>query len=154
MVHEDEIIRCRAFDGASIVNSGVGLVFDGRWRHARGMRILVAALFLAACGDGTVDTSSMSAWNDAVDAYVEATCTDLAPCTSEDPATCEADARDALDALRETLTAAERGDCVTCLEEMAQQNHDESFTCDPADVDQDALDAACGEANEACAGFP
>lgn len=116
--------------------------------------VILASSWLGACGDGTVDTSSMSAWNDAVDAYVEATCTDLEPCTQADPATCEADARGELETLRETLTADERADCIACLEELAQQNHDQSFTCDPADVDQDALDAACGEANEACAGFP
>jgi len=108
-------------------------------------------VLLAACGDGTVDNASPSAWNDAVDAYVLATCTELAPCTGDDPATCEADARDALDALRETV--ADRGACVTCLEELAQQHHDQSFTCDPDDVDMDALLAACGDGNDACDGF-
>lgn len=116
------------------------------------MRVFLAALLvLAACGDGTVDNASPSAWNDAVDAYVEATCTDLAACTAEDPAACEADARAELTDLRETV--GDRGACVTCLEELARQHHDQSFTCDPADVDMDALLDACGEANAACDGF-
>ncbi len=117
------------------------------------MRVMLAlaVIAFAGCGDGTVDNSSPSAWNDAVDAYVAATCTDLAPCTSEDPVACEADARDALDALRDTV--ADRAACITCLEELAQQRHDQSFTCDPADIDQDALDAACGTDFAACDGF-
>ena len=42
---------------------------------------------------------------------------------------------------------------MTCLEELAQQNHDQSFTCDPNDVDLDALMEACGDGNDACDGF-
>lgn len=115
---------------------------------------LPALLLLAACGGDTVGNTSPSDWNDAVTAYVAAACTDLQPCTSADPATCESDARDMLASIKLQLSESQQADCVACLDALAMYDHDLSATCDMADADLAPVTAACGANHESCAGFP
>jgi hypothetical protein len=113
----------------------------------------LAFLLLFGCDGGTVNNPTGD-WNEAVDDLVAAICVDLEPCTGDDPATCEDDVRADMQDARDQLEGAEEGDCVACMQVLAEQAHDQSFTCDPADIDMDAIEAACGTDNEVCAGFP
>jgi hypothetical protein len=116
---------------------------------------LAILVMLAACGGGAVDNTGPGAWNDAVTDFVQAVCDDLAPCTGDDPDTCEDDVRADLADAKEALDEAGEAECIDCLEVKAQQAHDQSFTCDPEDIDMDAIIAACGpNGDDACAGFP
>ena len=116
---------------------------------------LVFLLAVAACGGGPVDNTGPGAWNDAVTDYVKAVCMDMAVCTGDDPGTCESDVRVDLADAKAALDEAGEAACIDCLEVKAEQAHNESFTCDAADVDMDAIIAACGpNGDDNCAGFP
>ena len=118
------------------------------------MRWLPGLLLVAACGSGPVGNTSPSAWNDAVDAYVTAACTDLQPCTMTDPTTCASDARSALASVKSMLDASGQSACIDCLNALTTYDHDLSATCDMADVDMTPVTTACGANDEACAGYP
>jgi len=109
---------------------------------------------LGACGGGPVGNTSPGAWNDAVDRYIQAACTELSTCNQANPDTCASDARNMLGAVKQQLDATGQADCIDCLDAWATYDHDFSVTCDMADADKAPVTAACGAANETCKGFP
>jgi hypothetical protein len=117
--------------------------------------LTLLVVLATSCGGGAVDNTGPGDWNDAVTGYVAAVCQDLATCTGDDPDACESDVRTDLADARAALDDADEAACIECLNVKAEQAHDESFTCDPADIDMDAIIAACGpNGDDACAGFP
>jgi hypothetical protein len=118
------------------------------------MKRFLLLVLVVGCSNGPVGNTSPSDWNDAVNAYIQAACVDAAVCTGDDPDQCTSDVQTDMAQAKTMLDADGQAACVDCLNVKAEQAHAYSFTCDMADIDMDAIVAACGANDEACAGFP
>ena len=126
-------------------------------------------MLLAACGGDPVGNTSPSTWNDAVNAFIDATCNDATTCTGDDPAQCTTDVTADMAQAKSMLDETGQAQCIQCMNARAQAARDFAITCDMADIDFAAVYAACdldpsmdydgdgtpdNDDDEACAGFP
>jgi hypothetical protein len=117
--------------------------------------MFVAALAAGACDDDGITSDPVGSFDDEVPRFIDAVCGVSDRCDNERPdGDCEDDVEEDMADAKAALDEAGEEACAMCMHVTIEVIEGLGSRCDPTDAELERLFDACGENDEACAGFP